>query len=340
MPDPWYRRVTALDRQWRIARRPTGRPLRESDFEFAQGTAREPGPGEIQVRTLFLGFDAAQKGWMENASDSIEPTCIGQVMPALAIGTVTISNSAHLVPGDKVYGLLGWQDYSTVCATTLTKLPDDNYLSANLGVLGVTGMTAFFGLQRVGKPFVGDTLVITGAAGATGSLVGQLGKLAGCRVIGIAGGPRKTEWLIGELGFDAAIDYRAFDFEEQLAATLSDGIDVLWDNVGGSTLNTLLAYLARHARVVVCGAISRSVRADSSGPDNYYNLMYRRATMEGFGAFDYRADYPHARAKLAALLSDGRLKYREDIQHGLENAPQTLMRLFAGDNIGKQILKI
>jgi NADPH-dependent curcumin reductase CurA len=214
-------------------------------------------------------------------------------------------------------------------------------LTANLGVTGTTGLTAFFGLNKIGKPFPGDTLVVTGAAGATGSVVGQIGKIAGCRVVGVAGGPEKCAWLVQELGFDAAIDYKASDIRAQARAAAPDGIDVLWDNVGGPALNTLLAQLAMHARVVVCGGISRyELGQMPAGPENYFNLIFKRAAMEGFILSDYSAEFPWARARLANWIRGGQLRYKEDVQHGLENAPRTLRRLFQGENFGKQLLKL
>ena len=233
------------------------------------------------------------------------------------------------------------EDYATMPAKELLKVEDDELLTTNMGVLGGTGMTAFFGLNKIGKPFAGDTLVITGAAGATGSVVGQLGKIAGCRVVGVAGGPEKCAWLVGELGFDGAVDYKAGNVRAQVKAAAPDGIDVLWDNVGGPVFNDLLGELAMHARVVVCGGISRyELGKMPAGPENYFNLIFKRAHMEGFIVLDYMAEFPWARKRLAGWIRDGRLRYKEDIQQGLENAPATLGRLFKGENFGKQLLKL
>lgn len=208
-------------------------------------------------------------------------------------------------------------------------------------MLGISGMTAFFGLQRIGKPVAGDTVLITGAAGATGSLVGQLAKIAGCRVVGVAGGAEKCRWLTEELGFDAAIDYRSETFRRDARAALPDGADILWDNVGGKVFDSLLPRIATGARVVVCGAIA--IYSDATlppGPSNYMQLVFRRASMAGFIALDYEGEYPWARERLAQWMDEGRLVYREDVVEGLENAPATLLRLFEGKNLGKQVLRL
>jgi len=330
-----------INRQWTIAQRPLGRPLAESDFAWTESAIRQPGAEEVLVRIDWLSFDPAQKGWMENVADYVEPTEIGDIMPAFAVGVVIESAHPDFVPGDKVTGRLGWSDYVTVAASNLTKLPDDEYTSAHLGILGITGMTAFFGLQRIGKPVTGDTVLVTGAAGATGSAVGQLAKLAGCRVIGVAGGEAKCKWLVDELGFDGAVDYRSPTFRKEVRALVPNGIDILWDNVGGQVFDSLLPRIAAGARVVVCGAIS--IYSDSTlppGPSNYMQLVFRRARMEGFIALDYEAEFAWARERLARLLREGKFVYREDVAEGLEAAPATLMRLFSGENRGKQVLKI
>jgi len=329
------------NRQWLINARPTGRPLRDDDFKWVETEAASPQEGQVLVRVLYLGFDPAQKGWMENAGGYVAPTQIGDVMRGRGIGEVIESRSEQFKPGDKVTGMMGWQDYAVVNDSTLVLVEHEEFLTAYLGVLGSTGLTAYFGLQRVGKPLPGDTVVVTGAAGATGSVVGQLARIGGCRVVGIAGGPEKCAWLVDGLGFDAAIDYKAGAVAKQLARHAPDGIDVAWDNVGGDLLNIMLAQLAMRARVVVCGGISR-YQADrlAPGPENYFNLIYKRASMEGFLLGDFAADFPLARRRLEGWLRAGKLRHREDVQHGLENAPAVLGRLFRGANIGKQLLKV
>jgi NADPH-dependent curcumin reductase CurA len=333
--------MTDINRQWLINGRPSGRPLVDDDFKWEEGRVRKPNEGEVLIRVRYLGFDPAQKGWMENVGGYVAPTEIGEVMRGSGIGEVVESADPAFKVGDKVAGQPGWQDFATLPARDLIKLEDDELLTAYLGVLGTTGMTAFFGLNKIGKPFPGDTLVITGAAGATGSVVGQIGKIAGCRVVGVAGGVEKCRWLVDELGFDAAIDYKAEDMRGQVARHVPGGIDVLWDNVGGKLLNGLLANIALHARVVVCGGISRyEVGKMPAGPENYFNLIFKRATMEGFIVLDYQGEYAWARGRMKEWIREGRMRYKEDIQHGLENAPRTLMRLFHGENFGKQLLQL
>lgn len=333
--------MSTVNRQWLIADRPLGRPLKDSDFRFHEAAVRDPGEGEVVVRHSHLSFDPAQKGWMENVGGYVAPTEIGEVMPGSGLGEVVASNSPLFKVGDKAMGRTGWADYVTVNAKELTKLDDDDLLTANLSVLGTTGMTAFFGLYKIGKPFPGDTLVVTGAAGATGSVVGQIGKLSGCRVVGVAGGEAKCRWLVDELGYDAAIDYKAGDIRGEVKQHCPDGIDVLWDNVGGPIFNTLLGHIALHARVVVCGGISRyEVGQMPAGPENYFNLIFKRATMSGFIVSDWVGEFAWARARMKQWVRSGKLLYKEDVQYGFENAPRTFMRLFQGENFGKQMLKI
>lgn len=330
-----------VNHQWLINGRPNGRQLQDDDFKWVETPVRQPGEGEVLVRTLYLAFDPAQKGWMENIGGYVAPTEIGDVMRGGGIGEVVASNAPGFEPGDKVSGMLCWQSYATVNGKELLKLADNDLLTANLGVLGTTGLTAFFGLNKIGKPFVGDTIVVTGAAGATGSVVGQIGKIAGCRVVGIAGGPAKCAWLTDELGFDAAVDYKAGNVRAQVRQHAPGGIDVLWDNVGGPVFNDLLGELAMHARVVVCGGISRyELGQMPAGPENYFNLIFKRAKMEGFILTDFMGEAPWARKRLEGWIRAGQLRYKEDVQHGLENAPTTLGRLFKGENFGKQVLKI
>lgn len=342
--------MTLVNRQWLIAASPNDRALRQSDFEWVTGEARPPGEGEVLLRTLYLSFDPSQKGQMENVGGYAAPTQLGEVMRACGLGEVLESNDPAFRPGDKVIGMMGWQDYPTlpgrdlrpgIWRGELTKVDDDELLTANLGALGDTGLTAYFGLSRLGKPFPGETVVITGAAGATGSVAGQIAKIGGCRVIGIAGGPEKCRWLTEDLGFDAAIDYKAGDLRTALRAHAPGGIDVLWDNVGGEQLNTLLADIALHARVVICGGIARyATETMPAGPQNYFNLIFKRATMHGLLLLEYVSEFAMARAQLAAWMREGRIVSREDIQEGLENAPRTLMGIFDGANIGKQLLKV
>jgi len=299
----------------------------------------------VLVRTAYLGFDPAQKSWMENAASYMNPVEIGGVMPGSGAGVVVDSAHPDFAPGDAVFGSLGWQELATVRGEALYRAPDGVGLDALLSVMGGTGRTAYLALMKVGKPVAGDTLVISGAAGATGSLVGQLGKIAGCRVIGIAGGAEKCAWLTGELGFDAAIDYKSEKVRSRLRELCPAGIDIFFDNVGGEILNDALARLAQRARVVICGAISRYNFDPRSpdmpqGPRNYFNVVFTGATIQGFLMPQYERDYPEADARLAEWVRSGRILARADVLDGFENAPAALMRLFDGRNIGKQILKV
>ncbi len=329
------------NRAWVIADRPNGRPLKDTDWRLEEREAREPGEGEVLLKTLYLGFDPAQKGWMENIGGYVAPTEIGEVMRGSGVGVVLRSSDPKLKQGDTVSGLIGWQEYPTLPAAGLNKTPKGAPPTAALGVLGTTGMTAYFGLLDVGKPVAGDTVVISGAAGATGSAAGQIAKIAGCTVIGIAGGPEKCAWLTSELGFDAAIDYKSENVRDRLKALAPAGVDVFFDNVGGAILNDVLSCIAMKARVVICGGISRyQVGRMPPGPENYFNLVFMRARMEGLIVLDYLPRYPEAQRRMAKWIADGRVRYKEDVQTGFENAPRTLMRLFAGENFGKQLLKV
>ncbi|WP_426163578.1 NADP-dependent oxidoreductase [Sandarakinorhabdus sp. DWP1-3-1] len=328
---------------WRIAARPRGRELRIDDFTAHDDGPREPlQPGEVRLRTLLLSCDPAQKGWMENAGGYAAPTNVGDIMPATGIGQVVESTVAELAPGDFVAGPLGWRHEAVVAAALLDELPPDrDHLPRHLGALGGSGLTAYFGMATAAHPFPGDTLVVTGAGGAVGSVAGQIGRIGGCRVIGIAGGPAKCRWLIDELGFDAAIDYKSQDLKAMITEHAPGGIDILWDNVGGDQLDILLGRLALGARVVLCGGIARYEQPGRpAGPSNYFNLVFRRATMTGILLTDHKADFPRARQRLAGWIDSGRLHTREDIADGLENAPQILMRLFRGDNIGKLLIRV
>jgi NADPH-dependent curcumin reductase CurA len=333
-------------RQWLVADRPIGRALRSDDFRLAEAAMAEPGPGEVLVETLYLSFDPAQKSWMENVANYRDPVELGSVMPGRGVGRVLLSRHPDFAMGDIVHGEIGWQELPVIDGAQLAPVAEGVPVTAALGVLGTTGKTAYLGLTHVGKPRPGDTLVISGAAGATGSVVGQIGKLAGCRVVGIAGGAAKCAWLTEELGFDGAIDYKAEKVRSRLRELCPTGIDVMWDNVGGEILNDCLARLAHGARVVICGGISR-YNADARnpeqmppGPRNYFNVVFTGATIQGFLMSHFERDYPVAEARLLEWVRAGKVKYREDVREGFENAPAALMGLFEGDNFGKRLLKL
>lgn len=334
-----------VQRQWQVAARPVGRPLAHSDFQLAHVPVSPPRAGEVLVRTQYLGFDPAQKSWMENAASYMDPVEIGGVMPGSGVGTVVESAHPDFAPGETVFGPLGWQELATAPASRLYKAPAGISGDAVLSVLGGTGRTAYLALMKVGRPVAGDTLVISGAAGATGSLVGQLGKIAGCRVIGIAGGPQKCAWLTDELGFDAAIDYKSEKVKARLRDLAPGGVDIFFDNIGGEILNDVLARLALRARVVICGGISRYNFDPRSpdmpeGPRNYFNVVFTGAAIQGFLMPQYERDFPEADARLTDWLRSGRVRARCDVVEGFENAPAALMRLFEGRNLGKQLLKV
>ncbi|WP_242128025.1 NADP-dependent oxidoreductase [Sphingobium sp. Sx8-8] len=328
-------------RQWLLNAHPRGRPVRLDDFRLVTADIPSPGDGQMLLATRYLGFDPAQKGWMENIADYVAPMAMGDVMRGSAISEVVASRHPDFMPGDWVVGTTGWIEHHVADGSGIEKISTTLPPTAMLSILGITGLTAWCGLFKRGCPLPGDTVLVSGAAGATGSVVGQLARIAGARVVGIAGGAEKCRWLVEDAGFDAAIDYRAGSLAEQIAAQCPDGADVVFDNVGGRILDAMLGHLANGARAVICGGISRNVNGGLPiGPTNYFNLVFRRASMAGFIVLDWANEFPAIRARLEGLVRDGRLTYREDIQHGFENAPATLMRLFTGQNRGKQLLKL
>jgi NADPH-dependent curcumin reductase CurA len=329
------------NRQFKLASRPVGMVDR-SNFDFVTAPVTEPGPGEALVRVQYLSLDPAMRGWMNEGRSYVPPVGIGEVMRALGLGQVMASSDPALAIGDTVVGLTGVQDYAIIKAKELTKVdPRLVPLPRYLGVLGMPGMTAYFGLLDVGKPEPGQTVVVSGAAGAVGAVVGQIARIKGCRAVGIAGGADKCRYLLDELGFDAAIDYKAEDVKDGLKRHCPKGIDVFFDNVGGEILDAALARLARHARVVICGAISQYNATDGMrGPANYMSLLVNRASMTGMVVFDYAARYGEAAREMAGWLASGQLKAREDVVHGLETFPETLQKLFRGENFGKLVLAV
>jgi NADPH-dependent curcumin reductase CurA len=328
-------------RQWLINDRPRGRPLEDDDFKLVENELPGPGRGQMLLKTRWLGFDPAQKGWMENIADYVAPTEIGEVMRGSAISEVIESVEGKFEPGTLVMGQTGWTEYHLSDGTGLVPVETDLPPTAMMSVLGTTGLTAYCGLFKIGRPVAGDTVLVSGAAGATGSVVGQLARLSGCRVVGIAGGEEKCRWLVEEAGYDAAIDYKGEDVRRRIGEHCPNGVDVVFDNVGGAILDHMLSHVATHARVVICGGISRYETGQlPAGPQNYFNLIFRRATMQGFIVLDWANEFPAIRKRLAAFVKAGKLTYREDIRHGFENAPRTMMRLFSGANRGKQLLEV
>ena len=330
-----------VNRQFRLAARPVGLP-KASDWTLVEKPVPQPGEGEFLVRIEYLSLDPAMRGWMNEGKSYVPPVGIGEVMRAGAAGEVIASAHPGFPVGSMVSGLFGVQEYALSNGkgvqrvdTALAPLP--TYLS----VLGMTGMTAYFGLLDVGAAKEGDTVVVSGAAGAVGTVVGQIAKIKGCRVVGIAGGADKCRWLVDGLGFDAAIDYKSEDVRKALREHCPKGIDVYFDNVGGEILDIALAQLAMHARVVICGAISQYNATEGvKGPANYLSLLVNRARMQGMVVFDYAARYGEAAREMGGWLADGRLQSREDIVEGFDTFPDALLKLFRGENTGKLLLKI
>jgi len=329
------------NQQYLLATRPVGAPTRDT-FELVETDLREPGPGEVLVKVKYLSIDPAMRGWMNDAKSYIPPVGIGEVMRALGVGEVVASQHPGFAVGDHVNGALGVQRYFLGEPKGFYKVdPQQAPLPRYLSALGMTGMTAYFALLAVGQPKVGETVVLSGAAGAVGSVAGQIAKLKGCRVIGIAGGADKCRFLIDELGFDGAIDYKHEDVAAGLKRECPKGVDVYFDNVGGDILDAVLGRISVGARVVICGAISQYNNKEAiKGPSNYLSLLVNRARMEGMVVTDYVQRYPEALREMAGWLASGQLKSREDIVEGLETFPDTLMKLFTGENFGKLILKV
>jgi NADPH-dependent curcumin reductase CurA len=326
-----------------LAERPSGmvdgRTTRMED-----GDVPAPGPGEALARVRYISIDPTIRTWMNDAPGYLPPIGIGEVVRSGGVAEVLQSNSERYREGDLLFGMTGWQDYviADEGAQALQALPPGIPPTTALGVFGITGMTAYFGLTDVGKVKEGDVVVVSGAAGATGSTAGQIARLKGAaKVIGIAGGPEKCAWIVDELGFDEAIDYKAGDVGSRLHRAAPDGIDLYFDNVGGPILDACLANLALRGRIVLCGAISSyNAGSDAAGPANYSMLIIRRGRMEGFIILDYFDRFPQAQAEMGAWLAAGEIKSAEHIVEGLEHAPDALNLLFTGGNTGKVIVKV
>jgi hypothetical protein len=314
--------------------------VQRSDFEYSEAPVAEPGDGEVLVKILYISLDPAMRGWMNEGKSYVPPVGLGEVMRAGAVGRVIASKDPAFAVGDHVVGMLGVQEYGVAKGKLLRKVdPRLVPLPVYLGTLGMPGMTAYFGLLDVGKPKAGETVVVSGAAGAVGQVVGQIAKIKGCRVVGIAGGKDKCDYL-RSLGFDAAIDYKHEDVKSALKEHCPKSVDVYFDNVGGEILDAVLTRLAMHARIVICGAISQYNEAKMKGPSNYMSLLVNRASMTGMVVFDYTSRYGEAAKEMAGWMATGQLKTREDIVDGLETFPETLLKLFKGENTGKLVLKV
>jgi NADPH-dependent curcumin reductase CurA len=334
--------VATSHRLIKMASHPAG-ALEDDDFELVDERVPEPADGEALVRTLYLSLDPAIRVWMNGIDTYVPGIHVGDVMRAGGLGEVVQSRNAAYTEGDLVFGMMQWSEYCIARAGPdgMMTLPRQEPITAFLSVLGVTGLTAYFGMFDVARPKEGETVVVSGAAGAVGSVAGQIGKIIGCRVVGIAGGPEKCAWITDELGFDAWIDYKSEDVAARLRETCPDGIDVFFDNVGGEILDAVLGQINLHARVALCGAISQYDTAElSPGPRNFLNLIPQRGRVEGFILLDYRDRFVDAILQLGQWVQEGRIRYAEDIVDGLENAPAAFRRLFSGENTGKLIVRV
>jgi NADPH-dependent curcumin reductase len=330
------------NQQWLIAARPRG-DVKESDFRWNQAQVADPGDGQVLVRTVYISLDPTNRIWMNEAESYLPSIALGSVMRGGGIGVVEESKHPGFAKGDIVQGLLGWQQYSLSDGAGLGKLPKGLpvSLTAFFGLLGHIGLTAYFGLLDITQPKEGETLVISTAAGAVGSLVGQIGKIKGCRVVGLTGTDEKCRWIKDELGFDAAINYKTENVYESLKRHCPKGIDIYFDNVGGAILEAALNLINLKARISVCGMISQ-YNADRPvpGPSNLANLIMKRARMEGFLCTDYMPRAEEAFMQMIGWMMQGKLKYRVDLVQGLENAPRALHKLFDGSNAGKLIVQV
>jgi len=338
--------MTDINRQWLLKDRPAAMPNAD-DFELAETPVPEPGPGEFVMRASVLSVDPYMRGRMRDVKSYVPPVGIGEVMTGASVGAVIASKHDTFKEGDIVEGRFGWQDYALSDGKDAGARKVDPSLapiSTALGVLGMPGMTAYFGLLEVGQPKEGETVVVSAASGAVGGLVGQIAKIKGCRVVGIAGGPDKCAYLTDELGLDAAIDHRAAGDAKAMTAALGgacpNGIDVYFDNVGGMTLDAVLNRINLHARIAICGMISEYNQTEPElAPRPTRALLVQRARMQGLIVFDWIKRYPEGMVQMAAWIKEGKLKYREDILEGIEAMPEAMLRLFSGKNFGKQLVR-
>jgi NADPH-dependent curcumin reductase CurA len=329
------------NRQVLLRERPVGIP-RPDQFEIVSTAMPVVGPGQVLVRNAYLSVDPAMRGWVNDVPNYLPPVALGAVMRSFAVGRVERSEHRGFKPGDVVTGLFGWQEWASVPGSVIERIVDDGLpISTALGVLGLNGVTAYFGLLEVGEPRPGDTVVVSTAAGSVGSAVGQIGKIAGCRTVGIAGGAAKVAQCLEVFGFDAAVDYRAGDFMAQLAAACPDGVDVYFDNTAGAVSDAVMRLLAPRARVVVCGTASvPDWSTVPLGPRVERTVLVKRARIQAILAFDYAARYPEAQKRLAAWVRGGRLRYVEDVLDGIEHAPGAIEGLYAGQNMGKRLIRV
>jgi NADPH-dependent curcumin reductase CurA len=329
-----------VNRQVTLAARPVGKP-KESDFSLVEGPVPEASPGEVVVHALYVSVDPYQRGRMSEARSYARSLELGNVITSQTVGEVLSSKDGRFAAGDVVVGQLGWQEYAVARGGALRKVPPGVPPSVALHVLGLTGLTAYFGLLDVGQPVPGDTVVVSSAAGAVGQIVGQIAKLVGCQTVGIAGGQEKVRDLVEEYGYDVGIDYRGEDLRAALKAACPDGVNIYFDNVGGETSDRVLRRLALKARVVICGQISQYNNTEVAlGPRLLGVLIVSRARIEGFLVSDYAPRFDEAIPRLARWLAEGKIRYREDVTEGLENAPRAFMGMLRGENRGKTLVKV
>lgn len=331
-----------MNKQVLLRKRPVGLPD-ETTWEMVETAIPSPKEGEFLIEQHYISLDPAMRGWMNDVKSYIPPVPLNDVMRAGSVGKVIESNNERFKVGDYVTGWGGVQQYVIGEKDNTTWYQVDPNLAplpAYIGTLGMPGLTAYFGILNVGKIKEGETVLVSGAAGAVGSVVGQIAKIKGCRVVGIAGGPDKCKYLVDELGFDGAVDYKSENVYAKVKEHCPKGIDVYFDNVGGEILDVALAQLRRHARVVICGAISQYNATEIKGPSNYLSLLVNRATMEGMVVLDYAKDYRQAAMQMGMWMAGGQLKSKEFVCDGIENFYDTFLRLFNGDKMGKLVLKV
>ncbi len=330
-----------VNRQWRLKSRPTGL-IKTDNFELVSEPTPEPGEGQFLIRNVYLSLDPAMRGWLIDRPSYVPPVQIGETMRGLAVGVVEKSNHPKFAAGDRVQGMFGWQEYLLSTGEGVTKLPGTSLpFSAYLGLFGLAGLTSYAGLLEVGQPKAGETLLISGAAGSVGSLVGQIGKIKGLCVVGIAGTDEKCNWLREELGFDAAVNYKEANYKKQLKAACPNGVDIYFENVGGEILETALYLMNTFGRVVVCGMISMyNATEPVAGPSNLALVISKRLKIQGFIATDFASKIKEMVSNFTQWYRSGQLKYRVDVVRGLEAAPAAINKLFDGSNNGKLMVQV
>ncbi|HEY4997585.1 MAG TPA: NADP-dependent oxidoreductase [Usitatibacter sp.] len=332
--------MAVMNKQVILASRPQG-AVTPDNFRIVEAPLGSPGPGEAMVKNEWLSLDPYMRGRMNDVKSYAPCVELGAVMVGQTVGEVVESRDPGLIPGDKVLSQLGWQLYGIANARDLTKLNVKRVpASYYLGVLGMPGITAWFGLHEIGKPKMGETVVVSAATGAVGSVAGQLAKIEGCRVVGIAGGKAKCDYAVQELGYDACVDYKAGNLADALRAACPRGVDVLFENVGGEILDTTLRLMNTYSRIIVCGLIAEYNQSEPYGYRNLRSVLVNRIRMQGMIVFDWKDRYGEALGGLAGRLAEGRLKYRESVVEGIDNAPAGLIALLKGGNFGKQLVKL